>query len=166
MSVRALQAAVVGAAVFGGVAAVNDVGSAGIARLVISGAALAAAASFDLSERRIPNRLTMPAALALLVLWLITGAKLGLIAAGLLVAAVLLAIGLIKPHAIGMGDAKLALVVALGLTDKALIALASGILLAAMVAAPGLRHGEQAARRSTLPLGPFVAVGALIALVA
>ena len=86
MSVRALQAAAVGAAVFGGVAAVKDAGSAGIARLAISGAALAAAASFDLSERRIPNRLTMPAALALLVLWVITGAKPGRIVAGLLVA--------------------------------------------------------------------------------
>ena len=165
MSVRALQAAAVGAAVFGGVAAVNDVGSAGIVRLAISGAALAAAASFDLSERRIPNRLTVPAALALLGLWLMTGAKPGRIAAGLLVAASLLAIGLIKPYAIGMGDAKLALVVALGLTDKALIALASGILLAAIVAAPRLRHGEQA-RKSSLPLGPFVAFGALIALLA
>ena len=165
MSVRALQAAAVGAAVFGGVAAVNDAGSAGIARLAISGAALAAAASFDLSERRIPNRLTVPAALVLLVLWAITGAKPGRIAAGLLVAAALLAIGLIKPQAIGMGDAKLALVVALGLADKALIALASGMLLAAIFAAPRLRHGEQA-RKSTLPLGPFVAFGALIALLA
>ena len=165
MSVRALQAAVVGAAVFGGVAAVNDAGTAGIARLAISGAALAAAASFDLSERRIPNRVTIPAAAALLVLWLITGANPGRIAAGLLVAAALLAIGLIKPDAIGMGDGKLALVVALGLTDKALIALASGMLLAAIVAAPRLRHGEQAGK-STLPLGPFVAFGALIALLA
>lgn len=165
MSVRALQAAAVGAAGFGGIAAVNDAGSAGIARLAISGAALAAAASFDLSERRIPNRLTMPAALALLVLWAITGARPGRIAAGLLVAAALLAIGLIKPHAIGIGDAKLALVVALGLTDKALIALASGMLLAAIVAAPRLRHGEHA-RKSTLPLGPFMAFGALIALLA
>jgi leader peptidase (prepilin peptidase)/N-methyltransferase len=165
MSVRALQAAAVGAAVFGGIAAVNDAGSAGIARLAISGAALAAAASFDLSERRIPNRLTVPAALALLVLWLITGAKPGRIAAGLVVAAALLAIGLIKPQAIGMGDAKLALVVALGLMDKALIALALGMLFAAIVAAPRLRQGEQA-RKSTLPLGPFVAFGALIALLA
>ena len=165
MSVRALQAAAVGAAVFGGLAAVNDAGDAGTARLVISGAALGAAASFDLSERRIPNRLTMPAALALLVLWLITGAQPGRIAAGVVVAAALLAIGLIKPHAIGMGDGKLALVVALGLTDKALIALASGMLLAAIFAAPRLRHGEQA-RKSTLPIGPFVAFGALIALLA
>jgi Flp pilus assembly protein protease CpaA len=165
MSIRALEAAAVGAAVFGIVAALNDAGSAGIARLAISGAALAAAASFDLSERRIPNLLTVPAALALLVLWAITGAKPGRITAGLLVAAALLAIGLIKPHAIGMGDAKLALVVALGLADKALIALASGMLLAAIFAAPRLRHGDQA-RKSTLPLGPFVAFGAFIALLA
>jgi leader peptidase (prepilin peptidase) / N-methyltransferase len=165
MSVRALQAAAVGAAVFGGIAAVNDAGSAGIARLAISGAALAAAASFDLSERRIPNRLTMPAAFALLALWAITGAKPGQIADGLFVAAALLAIGLVKPHAIGMGDAKLALVVALGLADKALIALASGMLLAALFAAPRIRYGVQA-RKSTLPLGPFVAFGALIALLA
>ena len=93
-----------------------------------------------------------------------SGAKPGRIAAGLLVAAALLAVGLIKPDAIGMGDAKLALVVALGLTDKALIALALGMLLAAIVAAPRLRRGE--ARNSTLPLGPFVALGALIALLA
>jgi prepilin signal peptidase PulO-like enzyme (type II secretory pathway) len=165
MSVRAVRATAVGAAVFGGVAALNDVGSAGIARLMITGAALAAAASFDLSERRIPNRVTVPAALVLLVLWVIDGAKPGRIAAGLVVAAALLAIGLIKPQAIGMGDAKLALVVALGLADKALIALASGMLLAAIVAAPRLRHGGQA-RKSTLPLGPFVAFGALIALLA
>lgn len=150
---------------FGAAAAVEDVGAAGIARLAICGAALAAAATFDLIERRIPNRVTIPAALSLLVVWAVTGARPGLIAAGLVVAAVLLALGLIKPDAIGMGDAKLALVVALGLMDKALMGLAWGLVLAAIFAVVPLWPGR-ARWKNSVPLGPFLGVGALIAVIA
>jgi len=83
----------------------------------------------------------------------------------LLVAALLLAIALIRPDAIGMGDGKLALVVALGLLDKALIGLALGLLLAAVVAAPRLSRARVGGK-SEVPLGPFLALGALISLVA
>lgn len=164
MSRRVLQAAALGAATFGVVARLEGVGAVGIARLVISGAALAAAAASDLSERRIPNRVTIPAALALLALWSATGAWSGRIAAGLATAGVLFAIGLWRPDAIGMGDAKLALVVALGLLDKALIGLACGVLLAAIFAVGRLAAGS-AGRRSAIALGPFLALGALVALV-
>ena len=150
---------------FGAAAAGEDMGAAGLARLAICGAALAAAATFDLIERRVPNRVTIPAALSLLVVWAVTGARPGRIAAGLVVAAVLLALGLIKPDAIGMGDAKLALVVALGLMDKALIALACGLLLAAIFAATQLSPSTPG-RKTAVALGPFLALGALIALLA
>ena len=165
MTVRSLQAAVVGAAIFAVVAASEALGAAGIARLAISGAALAAAAVFDLSERRIPNRVTLPAALVLLAIWAATGAASGRIAAGLAIAAALIAIALVRPDAIGMGDGKLALVVALGLLDKALVGLACGLVLAAIFAAARLAP-RSAARTSAIPLGPFLALGALIALVA
>jgi leader peptidase (prepilin peptidase)/N-methyltransferase len=108
---------------------------------------------------------TIPAALALLVVWTAAGARPGRIAAGLLIAGVLLVIGLVRPDAIGMGDGKLAVVVVLGLLDKALIGLAAGLLLAAVVAAPRLRRGR-AGGSGALPLGPFLASGALIALLA
>ena len=81
-----------------------------------------------------------------------------------IVASLLFAIALVKPEAMGMGDAKLALVVALGLTDKALVGLASGILLAAIVAAARLASTRGTAR--AVPLGPFLALGALLALAA
>ncbi len=165
MSVRFLPAAAGGAVLFAAVGLVEHVGEAGLARLVICGAALATAAACDLRERRIPNRVTIPAALALLVVWTAAGARPDRITAGLLVAGVLLAIGLVRPDAIGMGDGKLALVVALGLLDKALIGLALGLLLAAVVAAPRLLRGR-AGGNGALPLGPFLAFGALIALLA
>jgi prepilin signal peptidase PulO-like enzyme (type II secretory pathway) len=164
MTVRALEAAAIGATTFAAVAVLEGTGGTAIARLAICGAALGAAAASDLTTRRIPNRVTMPAALLLLTLWATTGAEISQVAAGVGVACVLCAIGLVKPEAMGMGDAKLALVVALGLTDKALIGLASGILLAAIVAAARLASTRDAT--SAVPLGPFLALGALLALAA
>ncbi len=72
-----------GAGLFGFAAAVNDSGATSIARLALTGAALAVAAVHDVEQRRIPNRVTIPAALALLALWAATGAAPGRIAAGL-----------------------------------------------------------------------------------
>ena len=104
---------------------------------------------------------TIPSALALRALWAASGAAPGSIAAGLAVAAGLLAIGLVRPDAIGMGDGKLAVVIALGLTDRALLGLASGILLAAIFA--GLRLARDAGSGgSAVPLAPFLALGALL----
>jgi leader peptidase (prepilin peptidase)/N-methyltransferase len=105
---------------------------------------------------------TLPAALALLVVLVATGTPLAEFAAGLAVAALLVGIGLVWPAAIGIGDAKLALVVALGLADRALVGLACAFLLAALVA--GGRIAGRASRREAIPLGPFLALGALIAL--
>jgi len=165
MSAHAVQAGLVGGAVFALVAAGEGLGAGAIARLAISGATLAAAAVFDLRERRIPNRLTLPAAASLLVVWALGGAAAAPIAAGLAVTALLLVLGLLRPDAIGMGDAKLAFVIALGLTDKALLGLASGLLLAALFAAARLAAGSTQ-RGTGVPLGPFLALGALLALIA
>jgi len=165
MTIRAAQAAAVGAAMFALIASLSDLDAASVVRLAVTGAALAAAAVSDLVERRIPNRITVPAALALLALWAATGASPGRIAAGLAVAAALLLIGVAWPAAIGMGDGKLGIVIALGLTDKALLGLASGIILAAIFGAVQLARNPSS-RSSGVPLAPFLALGALIVLVA
>lgn len=163
MTVRALQAASAGGALFTTTAVFHDLGAASVARLSITGAALGAAAGCDLAERRIPNLVTVPAALVLLVLLAATSTGFGRIAGGLAAAGLLFGIGFVRPTAIGMGDAKLALIVALGLTDKALIGLASGLVLAAIFASERIAR-SRGTRGDAIPLGPFFALGSLIAL--
>jgi leader peptidase (prepilin peptidase) / N-methyltransferase len=162
---RRLQAGAVGAAIFSATGVVDYLGVVSIARLSIMGAALGAAAACDLAEQRIPNWVTVPAAVALLILFAATGTAFGRIEGGLAVAGLLLGICLIRPGAIGMGDAKLAIVVALGLTDKALIGLASGFVLAAIFAIERIARSSST-RGAAIPLGPFLALGALIPLLA
>lgn len=165
MNRRVTAAAASGAAAVLAIALGAGLDPLAAARLTVSGGVLGAAAILDLAERRIPNRLTLPALPLLVGLWLAGGRELGQIAAGLLLAAVLVVLGLVAPAALGMGDAKLALVIAFGLTDKAPTALALALLLAAAVAATRLLAGRDG-RRGTLPLAPFLAAGALIALLA
>ena len=162
---RATAAAALGAAGFLALAFGGHVDLAAAARLTVCGGALAAAAIVDLAERRIPNRLTIPALLVLLAVWVASGAPIGQAATGLVLAVALLGVSVLAPAAIGMGDAKLALVVAFGLADKAAMTLAVALMLAGAAAAGGLIVGA-AGRRGTLPLAPFFAAGAMIALLA
>jgi leader peptidase (prepilin peptidase) / N-methyltransferase len=77
----------------------------------------------------------------------------------------LLVVSLRWPAALGMGDVKLALLLVLGLDGSALRALALGLALAALAGcALVARHGRTALRAS-LPLAPFIAAGALVAVV-
>ncbi len=165
MNRRATAAAALGAAGVLAGALGGGLDAAATTRLAVCGGALAAAAVVDLAERRIPNRLIIPALLILLALWVAGGAPIGQVAAGVLLAVALLGVSLLAPTAIGMGDAKLALVIALGLADKAAMTLAVALVLAGGVAAASLLVGA-AGRRGTLPLAPFFAAGALIALLA
>lgn len=85
--------------------------------------------------------------------------------AGLATVLVLLVVSLRWPAALGMGDVKLALLLVLGLDGSALRALALGLALAAL--AGGVRlvtHGRMAWRTS-LPLAPFIAAGALVTVI-
>jgi len=139
-------------------------GVLGVARLSICGAALGAAAATDLAARRIPNRLVLPAALACTVLSIAAGAPVAGLLAGLALSALLLSLSLLRPEALGMGDVKLALLVVLGMDGSAARALMLGLALAAAVGLLlVLRRGRQAGR-TTLPLAPFLATGALLSL--
>jgi leader peptidase (prepilin peptidase)/N-methyltransferase len=165
MRTRALIAAATGAALFtaGGVVAGAD--ALTLARLALLGAALAAVAVYDLAERRIPNRLVLPAAAGCAAITLAAGAGLALLA-GFVVVVALLAVSLARPRALGMGDVKLALLIVSGLDGDALRALAFGLVFAALAALALLARDGRAAWRASLPLAPFLATGALLAVVA
>jgi len=139
------------------------------ARGVISAgfvAVLAILAAIDLEHGVIPNRILVPAGCALLIAqiaffpnqaaeWILAGLGAGL---------VLLIPALVRRDALGMGDVKLGTFLGVGL-GKAVI---GGLLLGSLAAVPFalailVRHGT-AGRKERIPLGPFLAVGGLLAL--
>jgi len=127
------------------------------------------AALIDLEHRIIPNRITaLGAVLALLIGVVLdpTGEPERLIA-GAAAGGFLLLAALAYPGGMGMGDVKLAGVMGLFLGAPVavaiLIALVSGVLVGALVIA---RKGTRVGRKTAVPFGPFLALGALVAVFA
>lgn len=120
--------------------------------------ALAAAAAIDLRRRIIPNALTAGAAAAGLALLALTdpAALPGHLAAAAAAGSFFLLAALARPGAMGMGDVKLAAVLGLYLGAAVIVAL-----LVALVAATAV---GVAGRRTTIPLGPFLALGGVVGL--
>ena len=165
MTTRALIAATAGAATFTSLGVVGHAGPPALARLAVLGAALVSAAFFDLAQRRIPNRIVLPAAAVCAALTLADGAPLSLLA-GLATILVLLIVSLRWPAALGMGDVKLALLLVLGLDGDALRALALGLVLAALAGVALVIRQGRTAWRTSLPMAPFLVVGALLTVIA
>jgi leader peptidase (prepilin peptidase)/N-methyltransferase len=135
---------------------------------------LLAVAVIDLRHRIIPNGLMYPClviAPVYLVLARLAGAPVDLADAGIGFLAYgggLLLVALIAPRGMGMGDVKLAALVglvlgALGLRNVA-VAAGLGILVGGVAAIVALLLG--ASRKSGLPYGPSLAVGAAVATLA
>ena len=166
MTTRRLNAAGAGAMTFALCAVVLHLSLLTLGRLTLLGAALGAVVDSDLFERRIPNRIVVPAAFACAAAWAASGIALFALVDGLVLVGALLALSLLRPEALGMGDVKLALLLVLGLDGRAVVALLVAL---ALAAAFGLllllRFGRGAASRK-LPLAPFFAAGALLALIA
>jgi leader peptidase (prepilin peptidase) / N-methyltransferase len=136
-----------------------------LARLAVLGAALGPITVYDLRERRIPNRIVLPATIICAALSLAAGIhpSTGLLAAGGLVAA-LLTVSLAAPAALGMGDVKLALLILCALGSLATAALLLTFELYALAAVLLLARQGRSVLGSTLPLAPLTAVGCVIAL--
>jgi leader peptidase (prepilin peptidase)/N-methyltransferase len=132
-------------------------------------AALVAVTRIDVEHRIIPNRIVGPLALAALVLTavlephqlperLIAAAAAG----GFLFIAVVA-----YPGGMGMGDVKLAAVIGLVLgravAPAVMIALVAGTLVGIGVIA---RRGVREGRKTAIPFGPFLALGAVVGLFA
>jgi len=127
---------------------------------------LVVASVTDLRSRVIPNWLVALTAAAGMVL-AIAGGKAGTaVLMGILAASPFLAAALVKPEGMGMGDVKLAGVmgICLGSTVWLAIALALGLAgLAGVLISLGQRLPPA---RTTLPLAPFMALGAGVMLAA
>ena len=129
-------------------------------------AALVVATATDLERRIVPNRVVLPAFVAVLTLNTIAhpSPEWALGAAG--AAGFLLLAALAYPGGMGMGDVKLALLIGALLGRTTPVGLMLGLLLALVPSAVLLaRHGARA-RRLAIPFAPFLAAGAIVALFA
>jgi len=130
-------------------------------------AVLVPVALIDYDHRVIPNKLTLPAAVAAVAIGLATnpaGVPEQLIA-GAAAGGFLLVFVLAYPRGMGMGDVKLAAVLGLFLGRAVAVAILSGVLLGTIVGAVVMaRVGVSEGRKTAMPFGPFLAVGGVIAL--
>ena len=126
--------------------------------------ALVAIAATDIERRVVPNKIVLPAAVAVLALQLVRDPSIEWPAAGLGAALFLFLVALAYPRGMGMGDVKLALLMGAALGKTVPVALMLGMF-AALVPSVYLlvRHGA-AARKMKIPFGPFLALGSVVAL--
>ena len=120
----------------------------------------------DLDVRRLPDAITAPAAVAALAAGLafdIDGVPEQLIA-GVVALGLFLLAAVMKPGGMGMGDVKLVGVLGLYLgravAPAIFIALILGVVVGGVIMS---RVGVATGRKQTVPFGPFLAVGGLIA---
>jgi leader peptidase (prepilin peptidase)/N-methyltransferase len=133
-----------------------------VAALLITVVLLVASVT-DLRDRVVPNRLTLGAAAAGLALAGFQGLPelAARLAAGVFVAAPLLAVSLARPEGLGMGDVKLVSVLGIFMGWQAVPAMLGGCLLAAMAGALFSLGSRRPPSEVALPLVPFLAIGSL-----
>jgi leader peptidase (prepilin peptidase) / N-methyltransferase len=131
-------------------------------------ATLTVLAAIDLEVRLLPNRIVFPAILGATA-WqsvFFPDRLLECLTAGVLAALVLLLPSLFQPGAVGIGDVKVTAFLGIVLGGDVMVALLAGSLLSAPAALAMLLRRGAAARRAALPFGPFLAMGAAVALLA
>lgn len=118
----------------------------------------------DLEHRLIPDKIVLPATVAILALRTIDDPSVEWILSALGAGSVLFLIVLAYPRGLGMGDVKLCAFIGAGLGLSVIPAMFIGFFVAFVPAAVLLvRHGK-AVRKQAIPLGPFLALGAVVAL--
>lgn len=126
----------------------------------------------DLEHYIIPNVIVLPAAAAGLALQLAVSLTTSdvdypqwwtFLVAGAASAAFFLAVALVFPAGMGMGDVKLAGMLGFFLGPAVIVGLFLGFLLGAVIGI-GLIVAGRKGRKSRVPFGPFLAVGAMVAL--
>jgi leader peptidase (prepilin peptidase) / N-methyltransferase len=129
---------------------------------------LAVLSVIDIEQRRLPNVIVLPAASAILLAQLVLSPDRAWewIAASLGAGLLFLVLALISPSGLGMGDVKLAMLIGAALGGSVVTALFVGTLAAAVYAIVLIVRNGADARRRSFPLGPFLAAGAVFALLA
>jgi leader peptidase (prepilin peptidase)/N-methyltransferase len=123
-------------------------------------------AAIDLRERILPNRIVLPATAVVLVAHAALTPRhfLGYAFAALAAAAVFFLPAVLRPGALGMGDVKLALLLGAALGSSVVPALTIGLFLVGLFAAGLVAANGRAALKTQVPLGPFLAFGAILLL--
>ncbi|MEY2442363.1 MAG: leader peptidase (prepilin peptidase) / N-methyltransferase [bacterium] len=121
----------------------------------------------DLKTRLLPNKLTLPAAVTAIVLGLLVDAsgEPERLLAGAVAGGFFLVVALAYPSGMGLGDVKLAAVLGLFLGREVaaalLFALVAGVLVGVAIMR---RKGVAEGRKTAVAFGPFLALGAVAAL--
>ena len=147
-------------------------GGAVLPAFLLLGWAGMASAWIDLDVRRLPDGLTFPVAVALVVLLGAAAAVTGewelfgrAVACGAAAWVIFVATAVVVPGGLGLGDATLAGLVALPLGflgwDRPVIAIVVAYVAAGVVGLAGLAT-RRLSRRSYLAFGPFILLGALV----
>jgi leader peptidase (prepilin peptidase)/N-methyltransferase len=130
---------------------------------------LVAVTLIDFDRRIIPNKITLPGAVAAIGIGLAlkpSGVPEQLIA-GAAGGGFLLVFALAYPRGMGMGDVKLAAVLGLFLGREVAVAIFAGVLAGALIGGVVMaRVGVKQGRKTTVPFGPFLALGGIIGLLA
>jgi leader peptidase (prepilin peptidase)/N-methyltransferase len=122
-------------------------------------------AAIDVEHRVLPNAIVLPAvpvALALAALWKPDKLPVHLLA-GAAFGGFFLLVALVYPRGMGMGDVKLALLIGFALGSATLGAVLITSLASFVGAVFVLARGGLSARKQTIPFGPYLAIGAIVA---
>jgi prepilin signal peptidase PulO-like enzyme (type II secretory pathway) len=143
-----------------------DAGVSAVLAAFFAGTLVVVAAT-DIEQRIIPNRVVLPATAIVLLAHVVIAprASLQFLLAATTAGVVSLLPSLAGRSWIGMGDVKLIALLGAGLGAGVMGALMLAFLLIFPVAVIVLVRGGQAARKTTLPFGPFLALAALIILI-
>jgi leader peptidase (prepilin peptidase) / N-methyltransferase len=118
----------------------------------------------DLEHRLIPDAVVLPGGVIVLALRTIDEPSVEWVLSALAAGLVLFLVVLAYPRGLGMGDVKLSALLGAGLGASVIVAMFVGFFVAFVPAAVlFLRHGREA-RKSAIPLGPFLALGGVVAL--
>jgi leader peptidase (prepilin peptidase)/N-methyltransferase len=162
---RGQATAIVAVIAAGGCAARVEPSVLGVLQAAVAGL-LVWLAAIDLEFHLLPDRLVLPATVTVLAVLAIVDPQLAArhALAAVATALVLLVAYLARPGGLGMGDVKLGLLLGATLGASVLTALTVGFGLTALVGVVLVaRHGRSALQRQ-LPLGPYLALGALAVL--
>ena len=129
-------------------------------------AVLVAISATDLERRIIPNRIVLPATVVLLAAQTVLHPSVEWIVAGLAAATFFLIAALAYPGGMGMGDVKLALLLGVVLGRSVSVALLAGMVTALVPSVVLIAKHGKAGRKMTIPFGPFLALGGVLALFA
>ena len=129
-------------------------------------AVLVLLAAIDIERRVIPNVVVLPATTLVLItnVAFFPGRSIQFVLAALAASIAFLIPNLINRSLMGMGDVKLALFLGAGLGWSVVGAVTVAFLSVFPVALGMLLRGGMAARKASLPFGPFLAVGGIVIL--